>query len=307
MARKSKAAKGVPGSPSDVKSENIEKTPAGLTEAINKRRCVLFAGAGISKGAGFPNWKELLIDLTDRALSESQITSVSGEEIRQMIEGGDRIHMLQAAEELRERIGTGDFRAWIAEVFRDNTKKPTPVHEELTKIDFRLAITTNYDKLLEHAYSRSADGIQPPDPTWQNASSFAEYLFKDEFCILKAHGDVHFPRSLVITERDYREIIYRSLGYKTALASVFTTKSILFLGASLMDPELWLLLGYLRDAFHGRATQHYALLPKGDYAKTELNRWRKDFKVHCIHYQPSDDSHPEVLEFLKTLPHEKPN
>jgi hypothetical protein len=120
---------------------------------------------------------------------------------------------------------------------------------------------------------------------------------------LKAHGDIDHRNEIVITERDYREIIFRSQGYRAALSAIFTTRSVLFLGSSLTDPEPKLLLGFLHDAFHGAGARHYALVPYNEFSETEASRWQKDFKVRCIRYHASNTTHPEVVEFLKTLPH----
>jgi len=282
--------------------KGIEKTPDGLIEAIERGSCVAFVGAGLSQGAGYPGWRELLKSLIQQAQVEGHIRDASrANEIRSLVDSGDSLKLLTAAEELRDFFGE-DFHARIANVFQDETKSFTQAHEELTRIPFQFVITTNYDKLLEYAYSKARGGRTPAVFTSNDASDFADALFNGRFCILKAHGDVEKRTTIIITQKDYRYIFYRSPGYKTALSSVFTTKTVLFLGASLDDPELWLLLGYLQDAFHGSGTYHYALVPRGEATETMFNRWKKDFHVHCIHYTHTA-GHPEILEFLRSLPH----
>jgi hypothetical protein len=110
---------------------------------------------------------------------------------------------------------------------------------------------------------------------------------------------------MVVTERDYRKIIHSSPGYRSMLSAIFTTKTVLFLGVSLSDPELKLLLRYLHDAMHGAAPKHFALVSSREFGHTAVNRWKKDYRVKCLLYSPSDDTHPEVGAFVKQLPRKR--
>ena len=75
---------------------------------------------------------------------------------------------------------------------------------------------------------------------------------------------------------------------------------MLFLGVSLDDPEIHLLLDFLHDAFHGSGVYHYAVVPETEFNETVANRWRRDFNINCLRYAPTD-GHPEVNEFVKKL------
>jgi hypothetical protein len=282
------------------KATRIESPPSELIQAINDKKCVVFVGAGLSQGAGYPSWPQLLKKLTDRCEREGTPAS-RVKAIRSLISSNDTIKYLMAAEDLRDCIGPDKFVGLLADEFQDDSMVPTAAHEQLPKIGFRGAITTNYDKLIEYTYAKARAGRTPPTYTSNDAADLADALFKERFFILKAHGDIEKRSTLVLTEKDYRDVFYRRPGYKTALSTIFTTRSVLFLGASLADPEMWLLLGYLHDCFHGSGTYHYALLPNGDEAETMFNRWKNDFQVNCIHYDASAD-HREVAEFLKSLP-----
>jgi hypothetical protein len=217
-----------------------------------------------------------------------------------MVQRGDPGTLLMVAQELTDRVGRARFLDEIVRVFSDPGKRPTPAHLELPKIAFDLVLTTNYDKLLERSYA--AAGQFPTVYTHTSAADFGEALWRRKFFILKAHGDVDRKSEIVLTERDYRDIIYRSQGYQSALAAIFTTRTVLFVGVSLNDPEARLLLGYLHDAFHGSGAYHYALVPSQQFNQTPTSRWRKDYNVNCIRYTATA-GHPEVLEFLRRLPH----
>jgi hypothetical protein len=60
------------------------------------------------------------------------------------------------------------------------------------------------------------------------------------------------------------------------------------------------LLDFLHDAFHGNGVYHYAFVSEAEFNDTAANRWRRDFNVHCLRYQPST-GHPEVGDFVQNL------
>ena len=282
--------------------DRVDQPPDGLVDVIKQRKCVLFIGAGLSQAAGFPDWNDLLQLLLAECVKGKHAPASRIDSIRSLIRSGESTKYLMAAEDIRECLGPDLFVSTLAKIFQDESKDPTAVHDELPKISFRSIITTNYDKLIECSYGKAHGGRVPPTFTCNDAPDIADAVFRDRFFILKAHGDVDKRSTLVLTEKDYREVFYRKPDYKAILSAIFTTQSVLFLGSSLGDPELWLLLGYLHDCFHGSGTHHYALVPRGDQSEAMFNRWKKDFQVQCIHYDPTT-GHPEVLRFLKSLPH----
>ncbi len=277
--------------------KSIPDIPAKLSQAIAEGKCAVFVGAGLSVAAGYPSWKDLLKALMKTAAPDgSQISAEQTRELTDLIQDNDKI--LLAAEEIRERLGPDIFANELLAIFKEK-KKPTPTHLKLMDIPFNFAITTNYDLLLEKAYVAKHKDDYPSAYTNSQAPDISAALWEGKYFILKAHGDVNDRGSLVLTERDYRKLIYRSNGYRSALASIFTMNTIVFLGVSFSDPELKLLLGALHDAFHG-STTHFALVPKDEFCTTVTNRWRKDYGISCLPYQPSQ-GHPEVYEFVKAL------
>jgi hypothetical protein len=173
------------------------------------------------------------------------------------------------------------------------------MHLTFPKIPFSLLVTTNYDQLLENGYSKAMDAI-PKIYTHADTADFADARWRGDFFILKAHGDVARKSSMILTQMDYRTIIYSSPGYRAVLTAIFTTKTLLFLGVSLDDPETQLLLDFLHDAFHGSGVYHFALVPEDQFNETAANRWRRDFNINCLRYQATD-GHPEVGEFVNRL------
>jgi hypothetical protein len=270
--------------------------PAELIDSLRSGKCALFTGAGLSVAAGFPTWSALLEHLIEEGTKRNFINTPKAAELRELAELPNR--QLMVAQELSDSFGKELFQTELVNTF-GTRKELTEMHLTFPMIPFSLAITTNYDQLLENGYSKVTDAI-PKIYTHADTADFADALWRGDFFILKAHGDVGRKSTIILTQTDYRTIIYSSPGYRAVLTAIFTTKTVLFLGVSLDDPETQLLLEFLHDAFHGSGTYHYALVPQDKFNDTAVNRWRRDFKIHCLRYD-STPGHPEVNEFVQKL------
>src|SRR5262249_19023240 len=122
-----------------------------LVDSIRARRCVLFVGAGLSKGAGLPDWSELLCDLAaDLDLDMASLPrDTSGQPTLDLC--------LDLAQWHVDRFGRDKLEHYIRELFgaagtfADSRVRPTLAHYLLSSMPFRLFLTTNYDSLLERA------------------------------------------------------------------------------------------------------------------------------------------------------------
>jgi hypothetical protein len=276
---------------------SIPAIPDELKDALMKDRCSIFIGAGLSVAAGYPTWEQLLTTLITKAHTRGYIDDNKRDEFLQMAKTTSK--WLMVAQELSDIYTQPGFQTEIALIINSVPTTPTESHKLITQIPFKFALTTNYDKLIENAYFPKFNSI-PTIFTYADVADFADSLWKQDFFILKAHGTVDRLSTIILTEKDYRTVIYSSPGYRAILAAVFTTKTILFVGFSLSDPEIQLLLSSLHNAFQGSGVYHYALVPKPEFSATEAAHWRKNYNVECIVYEPST-GHPEVEEFLKNL------
>jgi hypothetical protein len=76
--------------------------------------------------------------------------------------------------------------------------------------------------------------------------------------------------------------------------------SVIFIGCSLEDPELRLLLNYINAAFPQGGIPHYALMSTDNTGETERNRWKKDYNMRVIPISPAKD-YEDISTFLKIL------
>ncbi len=280
-----------------MNSININDVPENLIKAINKHNCGLFVGAGLSMKAGFPSWPKLLSELIEKVKNESRTPKDKTDELTKL--ATDPSKYLLVAEELKDLLST-EMHKYIKIRFDNRLIKPTALHEKIFRIHNNFIVTTNYDTLLENAFVK-VKNTWPTVYTYKDASSINYNLYEKEHFILKAHGDAsRAPNEIVLTEKDYRNIIYNEKGYQSVLHVMFSMASVLFLGVSLSDPEINLLLGFIHHIFHGGSPEHYALMPKDNVTSTEIDRWRKDYNIKIITYDPID-GHKQVEEFVDAI------
>ena len=248
--------------------------------------------------AGLPSWRGLLLRLIRHGKDRNTLSLEKVEEYRQLADATDKFLML--GEELREALGGAEFQGIVESVFGDETCVPTDTHSKLVALkNNQFIITTNYDMLIERAFAKSGRYLQ--GFKYYESHALIRELFRRKFFLLKAHGDAQTSADqIVFTDKDYRRILYREPGYQSALQSIFTMYSVIFLGSSLQDPELRLLLNYINAAFPEGGTSHYALMTPGNAGETERERWRKDYNMLIIPVS-EDDGYADVDRFLDLL------
>lgn len=271
--------------------------PPKLKESYRNGSFGIYIGAGMSRASGLPDWGTFLDDLIDYSHANHHIDSAKQSELKVLNKNSGNYLLL--AEELKD-ILSSDLPKYIKQKFDDKSLTPSDTLCKIVKLRYKFIVTTNYDTLIEKAYAKVFADI--PNPlTYKNASAINYNILNSEPFILKAHGDAKSAANeVILTEKDYRNIIFKEKGYQSVLHVLFSTCNILFLGASLKDPELKLLLGYIHNIFHGGSPDHFALISKDEITGTEINRWRKDFNINVITYDPINN-HKEVEEFVDKL------
>src|SRR5262245_38552336 len=230
--------------------------PELLVRQLREGRMVLFAGAGLSAQAGLPSWRALLKDVVDATLAEAMADDAARTELERMLADGK---LLQIADHCKDKLGPGGYTQLLAERLADAARAAPEVHRLAVKLPFAAWVTTNYDKLLERAYALERGGL-PKTLTNRDTEALGRLLFDGAPFILKAHGDLDKPESLVFTSRDYRDLIHGNAAFSAAFSAILQTHSVLFVGYSLADPDFNLLLDRQLLTFRGFAPERYALM-----------------------------------------------
>jgi len=270
--------------------------PKDLADKIDQGNCVVFVGAGLSQGAGLPGWPGLLRQMLDWG-EEHGVDLSDRAELEKCIKDGE---LLMVAEEMRKRLGKNDFREFMVGVFRKPNLEPTDAHNLLPKIPFAAALTSNYDTLLETAYTISSGGI-PRVFTHEDYPELSAAPRDNEFYVLKVHGTIDRIETIILGQSDYRELIHDNQACQSYLRNLFLNKTVFFIGFGLTDPDLMLLLDKLSVTFKGYAGKHYALMDTEKAPAFKQRLFEENYNIKIIPYTKSAPDHPEVREFLSDL------
>ena len=271
--------------------------PDGLIEKILIDKCVVYVGAGLSAGAGLPLWNKTLEKMVEWC-RERKIELPKHSDIRKLFRENK---FLILADTLAARMGRGEYHDFLVSVFRRDGLVPTESHLLLPQIPFVSVLTSNYDKLIESAYTARNGGASPHVFTHLDRSEIARSMRSGEFHIFKAHGSIDRLESLVLTFSDYRKLMQANEPYELYLQNIFTSRTVLFLGFSLTDPDLLSLLDGLRCHLGDDMARHYALMDTTKLSEVEVRHLREQYGIEIIGYRPAAPSHPEVGEFLREL------
>jgi hypothetical protein len=200
--------------------------PDELAIAIKERRAILFAGAGLSMSVGLPSWQEFI----DRM----------GEELGIAVDDARTADHHTIAEYYRIRQGSiGPLRSWMDRNWKvsEDKVRESKMHALIVSLDFTIIYTTNYDRNIEAAFAaHDRDYVKVA-----NARDIAKTR-EGVTQIVKFHGDFDDDDSLVITETDY----FNRLAFDSPLDIKFRSdalgKTVLFVGYSMTDLNIRLLL-----------------------------------------------------------------
>jgi hypothetical protein len=276
---------------------NSKLIPKHLIDAYTRERCGLLVGAGASVNAGLPQWGGFLTKMVEMAQNNQTITKRKANNYIKLIKDG---RYLMAASGLKSDLGSY-FTEFLRRIFLDRTATPTQLHDAIVTLQLlQFVLTTNYDTLIELAYRRVDPHVTVC--SFKDVGEVRHSISQREFFILKAHGDANRTgEGIILTEQDYRTILFREPAYQALLAAMFSVYTIIFIGASMTDPEINLMLNYIASTFPpDSGPTHYAAMTKEKMTEVERERWFRDFKIQIISVSSADE-YAELTEFLVAL------
>ena len=217
------------------------RLPSILLQQIEKRRCLLFVGAGLSinadlpPGMTMPTWPELAEQLAeDLKQSHRHPNTVIGK------------NPLEIISLYEKKLGRNTLITAMTELLHVQDAEPGPVHKKLSKInEFDTIITTNFENLLERSYKTGRVNVIAGD---ENIIKYSPHTHTN---IIKIHGDFNNYQNMVITKRDYEAFRDDHPILATNVAAWFSTKIPLFIGYSLNDPHFIQIRNYLKKTLRG--------------------------------------------------------
>jgi len=248
-----------------------------------------------------PGWVKLLERMLDWAAKESIIRDDA--DVRELITGTDKVDndLLLAAQELRRRLGERNFGQFLRGLFRDKTLQPSEAHRLLPQLNFAAVLTTNYDKLIESAYPAAT-----PAYTQLSLPELPAVSRDRDFAVVKVHGDIDWLDSIVLGQADYRKAMFASAAFRVFLINTFTTRTVLFLGCSLTDPDLLAFLDELVFQCNGQlGGAHFALMRTKGMNALKRRNFEDRFGIRILG-DDAEGGFPDIPAFLRQLQSESP-
>ena len=264
-----------------------------LLSYVRQRQCVLFVGAGLSRGAGYPDWKGLMETVVRETLASVKASSAEAELTGLLAKG----RYAELADECREILGFARFAELLRNQLAQPLAPPEATHRAIVETPYAAIVTTNFDTLLEDAYARWSEEGVPKCPTGAQLGRHGTLLLDRTFFILKAHGTIHDSSSLVFTSEDYRRITHANPAFQSVMAAILLTHAIVFVGYSLNDPNFRLLLDSQLSVFGAQAPPRYAVME--GVGSLEAQVLRRSAGIEAISYPQGE--HECVATFLSTL------
>ena len=209
-------------------------------------------GSGVSCACGLPSWDKLISDMKRELLGNC--ARADRTELRQFLETAGK---LKIAGLYKQRSGEAKYVEFLRKRFRHCRTKAAPVLKAVARLPVFTYFTTNFDKLLETACRASLGGV---DPIVVTDPSQLVGLARKEKRIVKIHGDIDHPRTIVLTHDDY----LRYLDKYESLAAYFTGKlafsALLLVGFGLRDPNFDRIYDGARKILQGDGTRVIALM-----------------------------------------------
>lgn len=221
-----------------------------IAKLIANSDCVLFLGSGVSMGEkdenGLPGAEELATDLF-KEIKDSKPPLI-GWERRNLAKVSNLFEIIKGKPALDYYI-----KGKISKVL-----EPLKFHKLVSQLPFKIIITTNYDLLLENQF----DDIRKEYIKIVDAEDIKNWN-EQKIIILKIHGCIDRSKELIISEDDYIKYLSKTSLFHDILKYLFCTKNVLFIGYSLSDINIKLILQTVEDVLGKRVKQHY-LIRNGD-------------------------------------------
>lgn len=279
-----------------------------LTELIRSGEAIVLIGAGSSISAGYDSWNGLLSKLADEALRCDSSFAFDPNPASPLV----------YAQRIRDIIthhrGMEHFENYLARQF---SRLPviTRFHEQLACLPFRAYLTTNYEFTIEEALVRS--GRVPERPAGVAAWKGKVPLLRQAVRAMALGGPIQFvihlhglydePASVILCADDYEAAYgFRDGSEATPvgptgptrlwvlLASLLTTRRLVFIGFSLTDPYFLEMLNRISGMMWewGEAI-HYAILPieaaRAPELRLEAAKLKDRMGIETVFYDATAD------------------
>ncbi len=298
MSTKSKLA-------NELKKQNADAFN-GLCKCLAEQQPLAMVGSGLVMSEGYPSWAQLIEMLHEKSTPKMNVGPARSGSLKKLDD------LLFRAELYRQVFKNHDGHLKNYEAFLKSTFKPpkTPVNDVLKKFvrlkTFSHFVTTNYDSSLERALGSSPTGsvewIADKDRRNEIVASLGSGLNPTQ-SVIHLHGIWNDAERIVLTEEDYLDRYVRSDESRLLLFAMFATKSVVFVGFGLGDPDLMQLMRVVASAFTKKRGRHFAILahdPTREHPLFTRERLVQKYDITPVFY-PWTPTHGHLGRLLNAI------
>lgn len=242
------------------------------------KRIVPFMGSGVSVSAGAPAWQSLIEDLAQRAGLDPATAA-------DLAKNHDLLDQAAYLRRVFEQEFPSDPSAFTTAVISAvDMPRYGLAPALLASLDSEQAVTLNYDRLFEiaasdaHAPRRVIPGKETEPERW----------------LLKLHGTVEEPASIVLTRDDYLNFNADRAALSSLVKATLMTRRLLFAGFGVSDPHFHEIVHDVRRSLPDRSEPFGTVLTMTD-SPTTRKLWHGDLEFIVL---PSPRLHDIFLDAL---------
>jgi serine/threonine protein kinase len=273
---------------------NLQKLSKKIAEG--GKDFIVVLGAGASRQAGLPNWRELRDSLLECV--EQRFLEMGKSGIKNFLETTrDLPDYWDAFEEIQKELGLSEYTKAITSRLDTSVKQTPKLYPELWKLNIAGIVTFNLDKFSLDSYSNQfgkavdyATGIEP--------HKYSSFLSNHEGFVFHPHGILTDPSSWVMT-RSEKNRLYQEDSFKKILCNLFNAKNLIFIGFNPGENAFLDLLGHI-SIYQGKLSgDNFCIIPS---VSEPTRRKYEEVGLSIISYAPDDsEMHTEVLDIIKWL------
>jgi len=270
--------------------------PEHLVGRIAADQWVLFIGSGVSAscrnaaGASPPTWPGLLTRLCD--LIADPNSEAIGEGLIQ------KRDLLSAADHIRFSLDEeGNLNSYLTTLRQavegpaGDPYQPSELYDQLLALEPRVVFTTNYDKLFETA-SRNGYSTHRFD-----SATLGGDLRRGDPVLVKLHGSTDSIAEVILTRPDFARVMLQGRHVFDILHALSLTSTVLFVGYSLDDPDIQLVLQAVGRG--GLDPEAHFMLSDDPATPSRIPVFRTSFGITVLAYEAG--RHDLVLASLSDL------
>ncbi|MDR7857792.1 phosphomethylpyrimidine synthase ThiC [Tissierella sp.] len=233
-----------------------------MSKRLEKGEGAIFVGSGISASSTKANWFDLLLPLTSQLGID--------------LESADDFPLIA---QFIVNSYSGNRGPLLHDIYKTFNKKfqINNYHKYLSTTNVSTIWTTNYDTLLETAFSDFNVSVK------SNDDSISRNIAESDIEIIKMHGCIQSSKydEIVITQEDYDDFLLNRPAMAQRLSEDLTNKSFLFIGYSFRDPDINNILISARRLIKKHTREHFLITMENYKNKEERKRqelWCNDLK-----------------------------